>query len=155
MKKLTKIFGVGPFGAVVSLALLAIAWRLDRALGHPEIYEHSVLMKLFAALFIVAGLGLHLWTFRTLRGWWARDQLCTGGPFTYFRHPMYAAWITFIALGAAILMNSWIYLLWCVLLQPLWHRLVVREETMMTETFDGEYLQYMKRTGRFIPKVKT
>ena len=151
--KYQKIFGVGPLGAFLSLVLLACAWWLDRKVGHPRIAINSVLKNIIATFLIIIGFGLHLWTFQTLRKWWMKDKLCTTGPFRYFRHPMYAAWITFICLGISLYFNSWIFLFWYVLLQPVWHSLVVKEEAMMTDTFGSEYQKYMASTGRFIPKV--
>jgi protein-S-isoprenylcysteine O-methyltransferase Ste14 len=69
------------------------------------------------------------------------------------RHPMYAAWITFIDLGISLYLNSWIFILWYLLLQPIWHRLMVTEEIMMADTFGSEYQLYVERTGRFFPKI--
>ena len=55
-------------------------------------------------------------------------------------------------LGIALLFNSWIVLLWPILIYPIWSRLVLKEEKMMTEVFGEEYEQYAARTGRFIPR---
>lgn len=64
-----KLFGVGPIGAGISLILLAIAIRADRALGHPEILKYRSLMEIPGALLICAGLALLLWAMCTLRNW--------------------------------------------------------------------------------------
>lgn len=149
---LQKLFGVGPIGAVISLILLAAAMWMDRVLGHPEMLRYRSLMEALGTLFVFAGLVLHFWTMYVLRNWWAKNRLCTTGPFRWFRHPMYAAWITFISLGVALYLNSWILLLWVVSLQPVWHQLVIHEEKMMFEHFQGEYRAYAQRTGRFIPR---
>jgi len=152
---LQKLFGVGPRGAGMSIILLVVATRADRALGHPQICRYQRLMELLGALLIGAGLILLFWTMHTLRSWWVENRLCTSGPFRWFRHPMYAAWITFIALGAALGLNSLIFLLWVMSLHPVWHWLVSREEKVMVEHFGGEYRRYSKRTGRFIPRIGT
>lgn len=153
LRKYKKIFGVGPFGAIISVALLIIAWWVDQILGHPAISGNPILMKIIALPLIGMGIGLHMWTGWTLRNWWIKDQLCTMGPFRYLRHPMYAAWITFIALGISLYLNSWIFILWYLFLQPIWHRLVLTEEAMMADTFEKEYHKYAERTGRFVPKI--
>ncbi|KPA10550.1 isoprenylcysteine carboxyl methyltransferase [Candidatus Magnetomorum sp. HK-1] len=149
--KIKKIFGVGLFGAIISIALLLFVWCLDKMLGHPQIYLNSLSIKIIAFSLIVIGIGLHVWTFITLRHWWVENQLCKMGPFKYFRHPMYASWITFIALGVSLYLNSWLYLLWFILLHPIWHRLVITEEIMMSDAFGNEYQKYVESTGRFIP----
>ena len=105
-------------------------------------------------VFIIIGIALHLWTAWTLRNWWIKDKLCIGGPFKYFRHPMYAAWITFISFGAAFLLNSWVYIIWAMLLHPVWHRLVTKEEQLMVELFANDYIDYSKHVGRFIPRIR-
>ncbi len=152
-RKYKKIFGVGPFGAIISAALLLIAWWMDQILGHPSLWENAQLMKLIAVFLIVMGVGLHLWTGWTLKKWWINGQLCTMGPYRYVRHPMYAAWITFIALGISLYLNSWIFILWYLVLQPIWHRLVIPEEVMMADTFGSEYENYVAHTGRFFPRL--
>lgn len=148
-----RLFGVGPIGAGITLILLAVAIRVDRALGHPEILRYGSLMQMLGVLLICAGLVLLFWSMYTLRNWWAKNRLCTTGPFRWFRHPMYAAWITFISLGIALYLNSWILLAWAVSEHPVWHWLVMREEKVMVEHFQDEYRAYAERTGRFIPRL--
>ena len=151
--RLKKIFGVGPKGAFISLLLLAIAGWVDYLWGHPVLLRDATPLRVSGVVLVVIGLGLHFWSFRTLQNWWANDRLCTFGPFAYFRHPMYAAWITFIFLGVALYLNSWIFLFWIVLLHPIWHRLVAKEEKMMLETFGDEYRAYAAQTGRFFFRI--
>jgi len=38
------------------------------------------------------------------------------GPFKYVRHPMNAAWITFVSSGLALYLNFRVYFLWGVAL---------------------------------------
>ena len=148
---LQKLFGIGPIGAALSVILLVVTIRADRALGRPEICRYEPLMAILGALLICAGLILLFWTMHTLRNWWLDNRLCTTGPFRWFRHPMYAAWITFIAWGAALCLNSLMLLFWVVSLHPVWHLLVIREEKAMADHFGDEYRRYAGRTGRFLP----
>jgi len=152
--KLRKIFGVGPRGAAVSLLLLALSAGVDRWLGHPVLANRAAFLRAIGLALVLLGLGLHGWAFSTLRHWWKEDRLCTGGPFRYFRHPMYAAWITFVSFGAALCLNSWVYVGWVFLLHPIWHRLVKQEETAMRERFGEVYGNYAWRTGRFLPRIE-
>ena len=148
-----KLFGVGPMGGGISLVLLAIAVWVDRLLGHSAILANPAPMKVIGGGLAVIGLGLLFWSLWTLRNWWVKDELCTMGPFKWFRHPMYAAWITFIVPAAALYLDSWILLFFVVLIHLIWHRLVTREEKMMLETFQDEYRAYAARTGRFFPRI--
>jgi protein-S-isoprenylcysteine O-methyltransferase Ste14 len=67
---------------------------------------------------------------------------------------MYAAWITFICPGIALYFNSWLYLLWVLVLHLIWHPLVKKEEVLMVKTFGDMYKDYAMRTGRFFPNIK-
>jgi protein-S-isoprenylcysteine O-methyltransferase Ste14 len=153
ISKLQKLFGVGPRGAVISLMVFMIAVWVDRLLGHPAILVSPAPIKVVGGCMAVIGLGLHFWSVWTLRNWWVKDKLCTMGPFKRFRHPMYAAWITFILPGAALYLNSWIIIFFAVLLHPIWHRLVLQEEKMMAKKFQKAYREYAARTGRFFPRI--
>jgi protein-S-isoprenylcysteine O-methyltransferase Ste14 len=152
-EKQQKLFGVGPVGALISLVLLIVAVWVDRILEHPAILTNPTPIKVIGAVLVVIGLGLHFWSMWTLRNWWGRDELCIQGPFKRFRHPMYAAWITFVLPGMALYLNSWIILFFVILLHPIWHQLVIREEKMMFEKFHDAYRAYAARTGRFFPRI--
>ena len=95
-EKIQKLFGVGPTGAAISFLLLALIGWIDYMVGHPAVMVDEIPMKTAGALLVAVGLGLHFWAFFALRNWWVNNRLCTRGPFKLFRHPMYAAWITFI-----------------------------------------------------------
>ena len=151
--KIQKLFGVGPTGAAISLLLLALIAWVDRMVGHPAIMVNEVPMRTAGAILVIIGLGLHFWAFFALRNWWVDNRLCKQGPFKFFRHPMYAAWITFIFSGVILYLNSWVLLSWLVLMHPIWHRLVRKEETTMLDNFGDEYREYAIRTGRFVPRI--
>lgn len=152
-KKLSKIFGVGPLGAFMSLLFLGLVVVAERELGRVPILDSPSPLRYIAVALFVLGAGVHVWTMLTLRNWWQNDALCTDGPFRYVRHPMYAGWISLVGLGLAFFMNSWPVLLLVVLLHPLWHLLVRREERTMEKHFGTEYLSYCRKTPRFIPRL--
>jgi len=149
-----KLFGVGPLGALITLGLFLLAWLLDRNMGNGVILDRPFFLRCMGLLLIGFGLFLHMWTFFTLKNWWQKNQLCTGGPFRYFRHPMYAAWICFISMGVALMLNSWVYVLWSVLLHPIWHVLVGQEEKIVVDAFGEQYSRYAATTGRFLPRFR-
>jgi len=104
--KVQKLFGIGPLGAAISLLLLALASWADRMIGRSFLMVYAAPMKIPGIIRVTLGLGLHFGSFWTLRHWWANGKLCTMRPFKYFRHPMYAAWITFVFSGVALYLNS-------------------------------------------------
>ena len=151
--KLKKIFGIGPTGAIISLFFFSIFVWADSMIKLSIVTESASLIKIIGIVLIIFGLGLHFWSFSTLRSWWVDDKLCTRGPFKHFRHPIYAAWITFICPGIALYLNSLFYLFWVFLLHLLWHKLLIKEEIIMIDTFGDMYKDYARRTGRFFPKM--
>lgn len=80
--------------------------------------------------------------------------LVTDGPYRFIRHPMYAA-IFLIGIGVSFLSANWLVALSYML--PVICMYLVRvsdEEEMMIEQFGDEYREYMRRTGRLIPKLR-
>lgn len=151
--KLEKIVGVGPLGAVISTLLLSIATWADHNFLHSKIMTNAVPLRVISLIFAVVGLCLFFWGFLALRNWWSKDELCTTGPFKLFRHPMYAALISFMLPAIALYLNSWIILFFVFLIHPIWHKLVIYEEKMLYDKFKDEYHSYQARTGRFFPKI--
>jgi len=151
---LKKIFGIGPLGGLISIGMLLLAAWIDRHAGWGAMTPHEAEVCWLGGLLILLGLGVHCWSFVTLRQWWMDNQLCTRGPFHYVRHPMYAAWISLIAPGLVLILNRWIYLLWLLALHPIWIGLVRREERTMERHFGETYRRYAVRTGRFVPRLK-
>lgn len=152
MNRYQRIFGAGPRGTLLSLALLVLAWRLEPLAGLPEISSSAAFRWLFFAAATGAALGLVIWSVRSLPPQQRGRSLVTGGVFRYLRHPLYAAFLSCFNLGLAVLLNNAIYLLWAALLHGLWHWNVRSEEALMRCAFPKEYEPYCRVTGRFIPR---
>jgi protein-S-isoprenylcysteine O-methyltransferase Ste14 len=147
-----KMFGVGPFGWLINLAILGLLVFLDRMAHHVEISRNPVLAKIIGFILIAIWICWHSWCVKIISSWWHHDRLCTTGPFRFVRHPMYSGGTFFALLGIALIFNSWIILLLPVLAYAVNSVLVRREEKMMTEVFGEEYRRYAARTGRFFPR---
>jgi protein-S-isoprenylcysteine O-methyltransferase Ste14 len=148
-----KIFGSGPIGLLISLVLLFIAGWLNRHISLPPLSENRFLLN---SIIIVAGLitlVIIVWSFISLPAADRGNKLCTSGAFRYVRHPLYAAFLSVFNFGLAIWLNSIIFIVWAVLLHPVWHYLVRDEEQMMIDIFGDTYLEYQKRTGQFFPRL--
>lgn len=148
-----KIFGVGPLGFSYGLLLFAFLYLLNRTWNHTQLADRAWIPELAGLFLIGIWTFWHAWCIRTIRAWWQKDCLCTSGPFRLVRHPMYFGGIFGAGLGASLLFNSWILLLWPFLIYPLWSLLVRREEKTMAYFFGKEYERYAARTGRLFPKV--
>jgi protein-S-isoprenylcysteine O-methyltransferase Ste14 len=150
--KYRKLFGVGPVGMMISLAILGLLWLSDLRLGHARILGQPGRLRVLGLVFIGLWICWHVWCLRTIRQWWFQDRLCTTGPYRLVRHPIYAGGISLGFLGVALMFNSWIILLWPILSCSVLCILVRKEEVMMTEVFGEEYKRYAGQTGRFFPR---
>ncbi len=148
-----RVFGSGPLGTVASLALLAAAGALQAwmdwpALGLPAGLRITVLVAGAAAT-----AALVAWSVRSLPVASRGRTLCTDGPFARIRHPLYAAFLLFLCPALALYLDRGVYLLWAVLLFPLWQLVVASEEQLMASRFGVEWDRYAARTGRFFPRL--
>jgi len=81
-------------------------------------------------------------------------RLVTHGPYRWVRHPLYpvaTAW--FIAF--ATIADNWFIGLLAIFALILLAARVPNEEAHLIEKFGDEYRQYIKRTGRFLPRLKS
>ncbi|MHA1207198.1 MAG: methyltransferase family protein, partial [Candidatus Hodarchaeales archaeon] len=80
-------------------------------------------------------------------------KLISNGPHRFIRHPMYTA-LTMVLLGLFLASaNIYVGLPLPVFLVVIALR-VGKEENVLVEQFGEEYRNYMRRTGRFLPKIR-
>jgi protein-S-isoprenylcysteine O-methyltransferase Ste14 len=106
----------------------------------------------------LASLGLWTWTHVALGTLWSAQlqlrthhRLVTSGPYLRIRHPMYTAVLAW-ATSLGLVLANWVPIIVAVGGAVIFVMRVPREEQMMLERFGDEYREYMKRTGRFLPK---
>lgn len=106
-----------------------------------------------AVLFIVVfrNLGTNLTDTVVTR---ARHTLVTTGPYRWVRHPFYVASGMAVAANSLVTAN-WFLALTGAILIALFVIRTKTEEEKLVERFGDEYRNYMERTGRFIPRVKS
>jgi protein-S-isoprenylcysteine O-methyltransferase Ste14 len=109
-------------------------------------------------VFIILGVALRWYAIRTLGRFFTRDvavaesqQVVQSGPYRLIRHPAYSG--TFLTmLGVGLAMTNWaslVALLVCVFAGHLYR--VRIEEKALIRTIGQPYIEYMRRTRRFIP----
>ena len=109
-------------------------------------------------ILIVAG-SLFVWMFRTL-GKNLTDTvvtrkehtLVTTGPYRWIRHPLYTSAALTTPATFLITANFFFLLAGCVTLSLLVIRTRKEEENLVAR-FGDDYRDYMKRTGRFLPRL--
>ena len=108
--------------------------------------------------FVMAG-GLLIWTFRSL-GKNLTDTvvtrrehtLVTTGPYAFVRHPFYDTGILGVVAISLITANWFIFLMGAAVMVLLIFRTKTEEENLLAR-FGESYREYMKRTGRFLPRI--
>ncbi len=79
-------------------------------------------------------------------------KLSTSGPYRWVRHPLYTVGtILFISFG--IMADNWFIVAMGVVAFIVMAIRTPKEEANLIEKFGDEYREYMKQTGRFLPKL--
>jgi protein-S-isoprenylcysteine O-methyltransferase Ste14 len=81
------------------------------------------------------------------------QKLVTAGPYHRIRHPIYTGTLAFLVFQF-IVADNWLFLALAIALVPYLLKRIKKEEAMMVEHFGEEYVDYMKRTGRLIPRIR-
>lgn len=82
-----------------------------------------------------------------------QHQLITSGPYNRIRHPMYTIFILF-SLSVSLISANLLLISFAIFLSIPFHWITRIEETLLIDQFGDEYLEYMKATGRFIPRMR-
>ena len=82
------------------------------------------------------------------------DKPFTKGPYSYSRHPLYVA-ETLIFISITIACVSWVFLLLTVIMQSFHMIYAPAEEQYCLKRYGKDYLEYMKRTPRWIGVPKS
>jgi len=147
-----RLFGSGPRGALIGTVLFIAAYMLEDIIALPQITDNNVFRYAVFTAFTLLGICIATWSIKSLPIKQRGRKLITTGAFRYFRHPLYAAFASFINIGFSLLLNNWIYVLWTLVMFPIWTLNVKQEEQLMKNHFGKEYEDYCAKTWRFIPK---
>jgi protein-S-isoprenylcysteine O-methyltransferase Ste14 len=133
--------------------LINPAWMAWSKIGLPEWTRW-----LGVGLGIVGVFGIY-WLFSSIgsgisptSGTRTNHVLSTKGPYKYIRHPLYTFGSSlFISFG--MMADNWFIALLGILAFVAVAIRTPKEEANLIEKFGDEYREYMKRTGRFLPKL--
>lgn len=139
-------------GTLVTFGAMAEYLILDRT--------PSYLMVILGSATFLFALVYRNWAIKTLGRFWSvhveiRDnhELIQSGPFKNVRHPVYTAAILEV-IGAVLILQAYLstILIFIVLLPAIFRRIQI-EEIELIRKFGDSYKEYMKRTGKLIPKL--
>ena len=108
----------------------------------------------------MAGFALLQWAQVTLGKSWSdtsrmmkEQTLITSGPYQFIRHPIYTAFVLILGSALLIAANWFIGLAWLGMTVLEVASRVGFEESLMLEYFGDQYREYMKKTGRLLPRL--
>lgn len=133
--------------------LINPAWMVWSKLGLPEWVRW---LGVFIGVLCVVGI---YWLFSSIGSGITptsatrkEHKLVTRGPYRWVRHPLYTVGSSmFIAFG--MMADNWFIALLGILAFIGMAIRTPKEEANLIEKFGDEYREYMKRTGRFFPKL--
>lgn len=79
-------------------------------------------------------------------------RLSTSGPYHWVRHPLYTVGSSFY-ISFGLMSDNWFIITMGILAFIAMAVRTPKEEANLIEKFGDEYRNYMKRTGRFLPKL--
>jgi protein-S-isoprenylcysteine O-methyltransferase Ste14 len=120
----------------------------------------SLWLRWAGVAFALAGFTLLQWAQVTLGKSWSdtprmmkEQTLITSGPYQYIRHPIYTAFVLILGSTLLISANWLIGLAWLGMTIMEVASRVGFEESLMLEYFGDQYREYIKKTGRLLPRL--
>lgn len=161
LKSYLGLKGVGPAAAVIFLiAIISSAYVLylnQIPLQFPSGPLDKIFILLGLALYII-GFIIAVWARLTMKEKWApagerhdlkrQSKIITSGPFKYSRNPIYLGQLLFY-LGACLALRSY-YIIFLVIPFFYFLKTIIREEGFLEKHFGKDYLNYKRKTPRFI-----
>lgn len=144
-------------GLIVLLPLLGYVinpdWVAWARFPLPEWVRWSAVVVAVALLpliyWIFASIGNNISPTQATR---VNHQLVTHGPYHWVRHPLYSAGFVMAVCLTLITALWWLGIAMALPLVILFRR-TAKEEANLISTFGDAYREYMRRTGRFFPKL--
>lgn len=117
----------------------------------------NLYVQILGLILTLAGYFLFIWSV-IARGKYAvswempeNHRLVTWGPYRYVRHPSYLGY--FLMFFGFFFLWSNVFTLFPLTAIPGYVRITFKEEKLLVQHFGKEFLEYQKRTGRFIPRI--
>jgi protein-S-isoprenylcysteine O-methyltransferase Ste14 len=151
--------GEHPFsdtGQLIFFFLYMVVWISDSFFLHKTTFlaaDIPIYMRLtFLCLLLISSLLLFRASHFIIESDWRPDYVVKKGAYKYIRHPMYmAAILTY--LGMTIATASLAALIMSVVSYFFYNYIAYYEERLLVNKFGNKYKDYMRKTGRWIPRL--
>ncbi|MFW9814056.1 MAG: isoprenylcysteine carboxylmethyltransferase family protein [Candidatus Thorarchaeota archaeon] len=141
---------VGAIGII--LYLISPPWWTWTRFPFEEVFQWTGVFIAIPPIFFLVWVHRHLDTQWSIALELQEDhKLITSGPYKSVRHPMYLG-IFIYTLGLALVASD--ILVFIFFIFSIWvnYERIPDEEQMMIDEFGEEYLEYMKQTGKLLPR---
>jgi protein-S-isoprenylcysteine O-methyltransferase Ste14 len=144
--QLKLLVGSGDRIGLLVLPFLIVALVLNIARpGWFTIGGPSDAVRAFAAIILVPGVIMWLWSVVLILTKVPRGELITTGPFALVKHPLYTSVAILVLPWVGFLLNTWLGALIGVVLYVASRRYAPAEEARLSEVFAGEWEEYRDR----------
>src|SRR5215510_4973352 len=146
--------GASFLAQLISLSFIALLYRRFEVQLNPW-------LAVLGVIGLVASVVLFEWARRTVRGRlfsyiFSSDTpefLCAEGPYAYIRNPFYSSYLLALASTALMMPSLFRALVVLAMIVYFTAAAIYEERKFVRSAVATEYAQYMRRTGRFLPKV--
>jgi protein-S-isoprenylcysteine O-methyltransferase Ste14 len=145
----------------VNMSEMLAQWVMDHTVENGVVSDRHVVQLFLAVgaiLTILAAL-VRTWAAAYLRSKVVHDSklhaegLVADGPFRYVRNPLYLGGVLF-AVGFAMAASRLGFVVIVGGLTLFYHRLILREESQLSETQGESYRQFLKAVPRLLPSLR-
>ncbi len=156
-----RFFGVLEKIMTITITLLIVShfFLNDWVIAHYIFLLDSTLMKCIGFILGLLGLGISKIAQRAIGSSWrvgidvhAKPGLITHGIYKYIRNPTYLG-LFILGIGVWIINPSILYFIWVVVFILLLEIQVRCEEEYLESKYGNEYLEYCRKTKRYIPMI--
>ena len=152
--KMTR-WGIGPKFTCISVVYAASVFLLNHI--YFPFLRFTLLSNTVNVIvgIILIAIGIPIWVIPafTINRYFYEGKLCTTGIYSFLRHPIYGAWITFIVPGIVIMRGSVLGISIPLFMYVIFRMLIVHEERYLEMKFGDSYLNYKRQVGAVFPKL--
>jgi protein-S-isoprenylcysteine O-methyltransferase Ste14 len=117
-------------------------------------------MIIAGLIVVVVGAAFNVWGRVVLKSRWANQikiyedhTLATTGPYAIVRHPLYASLIWMCLGGALVYANALSLVLTVGVFIPMMYIRGKKEDVLLLEAFEDQFVEFRAKTGMFFPRV--
>ncbi|MHA1340197.1 MAG: methyltransferase family protein [Promethearchaeota archaeon] len=155
IKKIINWLGAGLYLIAIGIPIMILLILINQIYlpNATFIIFNEFTNNLIAFLLFLIGIFIWIYSVRQIAKFLKENKLFTSGLYTYIRHPLYATILLFLIPSLVFFLRLVLVIFSIPIFFLIFHFSIKLEENQLIEKFGGEYLEYLKRTKRIIPKI--